>query len=131
MVSHIRDRYDCRLDRNSNTHPPCPNNTKKFRKNGGGVLIAVSNNMDMTPKLVKIDTRAEILSITLKFKGNKKICITTCYRVGTLSDTNYEEITKHIEQISGNKNINRCTGVPKIVYMVTSQGVKSIYFPLL
>ena len=94
-----------RLDRNSNTHPPCPNNTKKFRKNGGGVLIAVSNNLDMTPKLVKIDTRAEILSITLKLKGNKKICITTCYRVGTLGDTNYEEITKHIEQISGNKNI--------------------------
>ena len=59
----------------------------------------------MTSKLVKIDTRAEILSITLKLKGNKKIRITTCYRVGTLGDTNYEEITKHIEQISGNKNI--------------------------
>ena len=59
----------------------------------------------MTPKLVKIDTRAEILSITLKLKGSKKICITTCYRVGTLGDTNCEEITKHIEQISGNKNI--------------------------
>ena len=61
-----------RLDRNSNTHPPCPNNTKKFRKNGGGVLIAVSNNLDMTPKLVKIDTRTEILFITLKLKGTKK-----------------------------------------------------------
>ena len=60
-----------RLDRNSNTHPPCPNNTKKFRKNGGGVLIAVSNNVVITPKLVKIDTRAEILFITLKLKGNK------------------------------------------------------------
>ena len=94
-----------RLDRNSNTHPPCTNNTKKFQKNGGGVLIAVSNKLDMTPKLVKIDTRAEILSMTLKLKGNKKICITTCYRVGTLGETNYDKITKQIEQILGNKSI--------------------------
>ena len=78
---------------------------KSFQKNGGGVLIVVSNKLDMTPKLVKIDTRAEILSMTLKLKGNKKICITTCYRVGTLDETNYDEITKHIEQISGNKSI--------------------------
>ena len=78
-IFHDKNYTVYRLDRNSNTHPHCTNNTKKFRKNGGGVLIAVSNKLDMTPKLVKIDTRAEILSMTLKLKGNKKICITTCY----------------------------------------------------
>ena len=41
-----------RLDRSHITHPPHPNDPKKFRRHGGGALIAVSNTLDLNPKLV-------------------------------------------------------------------------------
>ena len=94
-----------RLDRSVNTHSPDPSDTKKFRRNGGGVLIAIKSTVDMNPKLVKSKAHAEILSVTLTLKNNKKLCITTCYRVGTLQQTNLEEVNKHLQSISSNKSI--------------------------
>ena len=73
-----------RRDRNPDSHPPDPRNSNK--SNGGGILIAVSNSFHMNPKVMKSDSKAEILSITLQLKNNKNICITTCYRVGTLDE---------------------------------------------
>ena len=57
------------------SHPPDPNNSKKFRRNGGGILIAVNSSVDMKPKVLKTNTKAEILSITLQLKNNEKICV--------------------------------------------------------
>ena len=71
-----------RLDRRPETHPPDPDNHTKFRRNGGGILIAVNNCLDMKPKLLKSSSKAEILTVILHLKNNKKIGITTCYRVG-------------------------------------------------
>ena len=34
-----------RCDRSASTHPPDINNPKKFGKNGGGVLISISNSL--------------------------------------------------------------------------------------
>ena len=94
-----------RLDRSPDSRPPDPNNSKKFRRNGGGVLIAVNSSVDMKPKVLKTNTKAEILSITLQLKNNKKICVTTCYRVGTLGEANLSEISKHIQLVSTTKSI--------------------------
>ena len=94
-----------RLDRSKVTHPPDPNNPKKSKLNGGGVLIATSNLLDLKPKILKLNTKSEILSITLTLKGSKKLCITICYRVGTLGHSNLYEIVKHLQQISINKSI--------------------------
>ena len=94
-----------RLDRSVNTHSPDPSDPKKFRRNGGGVLIAIKSTVDMNPKLVQSKARAEILSVTLTFKNNKKLCITTCYRVGILQQSNLEEVNKHLQSISSNKSI--------------------------
>ena len=58
----------------------------------------------MKPKVLKSNSKAEILSITLKLKNNK-ICIKTCYRVATLSQSNLSEISKHIQQIASMKSI--------------------------
>ena len=58
----------------------------------------------MKPKVLKSNSKAEILSVTLKLKNNK-ICITTCYRVGTLGQSNLSEISKHIQQIASMKSI--------------------------
>ena len=94
-----------RLDRSPETHPPDPDNHTKFRRNGGGILIAVNNCLDMKPKLLKSSSKAEILTVVLHLKNNKKIGITTCYRVGTLGERNLSEINKHFELISSTKSI--------------------------
>ena len=39
-----------RADRNESTHPTDPQNSTKFRKNGGGVLIAIKTSLDIKPK---------------------------------------------------------------------------------
>ena len=93
-----------RLDRIADSHPPHPNDRNKFKQNGGGILIAVSNHLDMKPKSLKSCLKAEILSILLQLKNNKKICI-TCYRVGTLGEKNLTEISKHIDLVSSTKSI--------------------------
>ena len=59
----------------------------------------------MKPKVLKCNLKAEILSIILKLKNNKKICITIYYRVGTLGQSNLSEISKHIQQIASMKSI--------------------------
>ena len=73
-----------RHDRSHITHPPHPADPKKFTRNDGGVLIAISNSLDLNPKLFVSKAKAEILSVILTLKNSKRICITTCYRVGTL-----------------------------------------------
>ena len=55
-----------RRDRNPDSHPPDPSNSNKFKSNGGGILIAVSNSLHMSPKVMKSDSKAEILPITLQ-----------------------------------------------------------------
>ena len=92
-------------ERKPDSHPLDPSNSNKFKSNGGGILIAVSNSLHMSPKVMKSDSKAEILSITLQLKNSKKICITTCYRVGTLGEQNLVEISKHLQLVSSNKSI--------------------------
>ena len=94
-----------RVDRIADSHPPDPNISNKFKQNGGGILIAVNNCLDMKPKSLKSSSKAEILSILLQLKNNKKICITTCCRVGTLGEKNLAEISKHIDLVSSTKSI--------------------------
>ena len=94
-----------RLDRCPNSHPPDPSNSAKFKSNGGGILIAVSNSLHVNPKIVKSNSKAEVLSVTLKLKNNKKDCLTTCYRVGTLGEQNLTEISKHLQLIPSTRPI--------------------------
>ena len=47
-----------RRDRNPDSHPPDPSNSNKFKSNGGGILIAVSNSFHMNPKVMKSDSKA-------------------------------------------------------------------------
>ena len=43
----------------------------------------------------------------LKFSPNDIICITTCYRVGTLGESNHKEIDNHLRSISRRKKYNK------------------------
>ena len=80
-------------DRTEYSHPPDPDNPKKFRRNWGGVLIAVSSNLIVTSNQIKLKCKAEYLAIELVLSDGSKIVIATCYQVGTLGTPNCHEIT--------------------------------------
>ena len=60
------DKYKIfRLDRSEKTHPIDPLNTKKYRRNGGGVLIAVNASLSIESKIIPTKCSAELLAIEL------------------------------------------------------------------
>ena len=94
-----------RLDRSPFSHPPDEIGKRKFKSNGGGVLIAVNSDVVTNHKVIKSNSRDEVLSISFDIAWGKEICITTCYRVGTLGHDNLNEISKHINIISNTTSI--------------------------
>ena len=54
-----------RTDRSPKTHPPDANDPKKFRKNGGGVLIAVRSDLEIVQTKIQLPCGAEILAVRL------------------------------------------------------------------
>ena len=54
-----------RNDRCLDSHPLDPQNPGKFRRNGGGILAAIKEGLNLNPKLIKVACKAEILSIEL------------------------------------------------------------------
>ena len=91
-----------RLDRSNKTHPPDALNPKKYKVKGGGVLVAVKANIEVETVKINSKSKAEILSISLKNRYTN-ICITTCYRVGTLGEQNLHEIENHLRNIASMK----------------------------
>ena len=67
--------------------------------NGGSVLIAINNSLNLNPKEIKCSAQAEILSIELWLPSKKKISVTTLYRVGTLGNANFKRVEKHLFDI--------------------------------
>ena len=102
------DTYRCfRLDRTPKTHPPDPLNKSKFREKGGGVLIAVRSDLKIEVKEVPIKSKAEIISLELNLGKKETVCITLCYRVGTLGVPNFAEIEKHLREIASKKKFSK------------------------
>ena len=94
-----------RLDRSTTTHPPDPNDHKKFRRNGGGVLIGIKHNIDIISNEIKIKCKAEILSIELTDKKGCKTILSTFYRVGTLGVANHNLVEKYLTTIRRCRNV--------------------------
>ena len=101
-----------RCDRTVDTHPPDPSNPKKFRKNGGGVLIVLivepyKADIAYEVKRVKVECKAELLAIEIITENKSKVIIATCYRVGTLCQDNCFEITNTICKLLRKKNLKK------------------------
>ena len=92
-----------RKDRSCLSHPPDPQNSNKFKRNGGGVLIAIKSSLNLCPKEIKTTCKAEILSIEITLLNKKKISISTHYRVGTLGVTSFNEVKQHLHNIFRSK----------------------------
>ena len=107
--SHILpDTYKVfRLDRSSRTHPTDALNPKKFRANGGGVLIAHREDIGISShKFNKFSGQAELLSIFINL-NNTNICISTFYRVGTLSTVNFNVFRQHLLSLTKSRGFRR------------------------
>ena len=88
-----------RCDRSTKSHPLDKLHPSKFRKNGGGVLIAIKTDLEASSKMLKLKCKAEVLSVEIKFNNNSKICISTVYRVGTLGDQNYKALETYYNHL--------------------------------
>ena len=88
-----------RLDRSPQTHPPDQNNPNKFRKSGGGVLIAIRHNLDIISTKLESTCSAEMLGVTIKFRDGRKIILCSFYRVGTLGIDNHREFCDYIRKV--------------------------------
>ena len=97
-----------RLDRSEKSHPPDPSDPKKFRRNGGGVLIAIRTDIDVVSQKLKIKAAAEALFVELKLSNGTKYIFSTCYRVGTLGTDH------HCAFMGALKNILAKTKPPKL-----------------
>ena len=97
-----------RVDRSLRSHPWDPLRPKKFRKHGGGVLIAHRTDLNLTSvKFSKISVQAELLSVLFKTASDKTFCISTFYRVGTLGAENFQEFEKHFISLAIDKKLQR------------------------
>ena len=90
-----------RLDRSPLTHPIDPKKSQKYKKNGGGVLIAIKNELGLKPTICKSTLQAELLTIKL----SNSMIISTFYRVGTLGCQNHHEVDSHLRHIAKNKKV--------------------------
>ena len=98
-----------RLDRSNYTHPPDPDNNRKFRANGGGVLIGIKHNLDIESKEIPVKCRAEILSVELSDKSGRKSIISSLYRVGTLGPDNHERVSQYLHTIRRRRRVQSLT----------------------
>jgi hypothetical protein len=48
------------------THPPDPSNTAQFRRNGGGVMIAVRADLHLSSKVIQLKEGQEFLLLRLQ-----------------------------------------------------------------
>ena len=78
----IPDNYKVyRIDRTLKSHPWDPDRPKKFRKHGGGVLIAHRADLNISSvKFTKLKVKAELLSIIMSLPTGRKLCVSTFYR---------------------------------------------------
>ena len=97
-----------RTDRSGKTHPWDPNNPKKYRKHGGGILIGHRLDIDIeSTEVSSVKALAEILTINFKLPSGKKLNISTFYRVGNLGLDNFESVKKYLTTLATKKKLDK------------------------
>ena len=111
-----------RTDRSALSHPGDTRNPVKFKKNGGGVLIAVRSDIQATCTRISLRKGAEIVAVEINFNGSKFI-FCTCYRVGTLGTENFASISNSIRSFFKSKR-------PKKIFIIGDLNLSSATWPL-
>ncbi len=84
-----------RCDRSLTSHPPDPNNNSKYKKFGGGVLIATRSDVEATFKRVSVRKGVEMVAVEVAIDSTKFI-FCNYYRVGTLGIENHSNFVESI-----------------------------------
>ena len=71
------------------------------------MLIAVNNTLSLQSRAVSLKCAAELLAVELTLPDSTKILLTTCYRVGTLGISNYNEIIQALNKLSRKKMLRK------------------------
>ena len=102
------DKYKTfRWDRTEDSHPPDPENPSRYKKNGGGVLIAVNCALKLSCNRINLKCKAELLAIEMIMNDSSKLVITTCYRVGTLGIQDCNEICSALAKLLRKKRVKK------------------------
>ena len=96
-----------RKDRSSRSHPPDPSNPNRYRRNGGGVLIAVRTDLNLTSKEIKLGGGSEISAVEFTLPNGAKFIVCTCYRVGTLGMENHNKIVNSLRTLIRRRNLSK------------------------
>ena len=111
-----------RNDRSRLSHPADPGNPKKYRKNGGGVLIAIRSDINATSKRFSLSSGAEMVAIEVVLNSCKYI-FCCCYRVGTLGAENHQKIVNSFDRFFKCKR-------PKKIFIVGDFNLNGIHWPI-
>ena len=103
----VNDYKIFRCDRSEFTHPCDPDNPCKFRRNGGGVLIAISSSLQVSSNAIDLKCKAEMLAVELILDDGSKIVLSTCYRVSTLGIQNCNVITSALSKLLRKKKLKK------------------------
>ena len=96
-----------RRDRSATSQPIDPGDPKRYRRNGGGVLIAIKLSLILSSNIISIKHKAEFLAIELILEDKSKVIIATCYRVGTLGMENYRNKADIISLLLRKKRVKK------------------------
>ena len=96
-----------RTDRSTTSHPIDPEDPKKYKRNGGGVLIAIKSALVLSSNIINIKYKAEFLAVELTLDDKSKVIIATCYRVGTLGIENYRNISDILNFLLRKKRVKK------------------------
>ena len=111
-----------RCDRSDLSHPRDDCNSNKFKKFGGGILIAIRSDIEANPTRLSLRRGAEILAIETTLNGSKFI-FCTCYRVGTLGIVNHDSIAESFRSLFKSKK-------PKKIFVMGDFNLNSISWPI-
>ena len=112
-----------RLDRSKVSHPPDPDNPNKYRKYGGGVLIAFRTDIkDIEYKRLTARKGAELVAFELTLNG-KKFVFCTVYRVNNLGKINHESIMNTIKTYYKDRN-------PRKIFIVGDFNLSGVAWPI-
>ena len=105
IPSNLYKIYRC--DRSTTSHPVDPDDPKKFRRNGGGVLIAIKLSLILSSNVINVKYKSEFIAIKLILEDKSKTIIATCYRVGTLGMENFRNISDIIKLLLRKKKVKK------------------------
>ncbi len=107
-----------RCDRSILSHPQDPDNPAKYRKFGGGVLIAIRSDINASFKRVSVRKGVEMVAVEVEI-NNTKFVFCNYYRVGTLGIDNHSNFVDSIRPFFQSKR-------PKKIFIIGDFNLSSV-----